>query len=81
MCAGAGGQALGFELAGFEHAAVIEIDEEACKTLRFNRPQWNVIRQDLNYFDPSPYSRVDVVAGGPTLSSFLQGGKAVGVSR
>ena len=57
---------------------MIEIDEEACKTLRFNRPQWNVIRQDLNYFDPSPYSRVDVVAGGLPCPPFSKAGKQLG---
>ena len=38
LCAGAGGQALGLERAGFEHVALIEIDAAACQTLRYNRP-------------------------------------------
>jgi DNA (cytosine-5)-methyltransferase 1 len=47
VCAGAGGQALGLEQAGFEHLACVEFDAEACKTLRANRPEWNVIHDDL----------------------------------
>jgi site-specific DNA-cytosine methylase len=43
LCAGAGGQALGLEKAGFQHYELIEIDHNACNTLRFNRPHWNVI--------------------------------------
>ena len=78
MCAGAGGQALGFEEAGFEHSALVEIDEEACKTLRFNRPQWNVIRADLNEFDARPFSSVDVVAGGLPCPPFSKAGKQLG---
>ncbi|MGH3301681.1 MAG: DNA cytosine methyltransferase [Streptosporangiaceae bacterium] len=36
-CAGAGGQALGLEQAGFRHAASVELDAYACATLRANR--------------------------------------------
>ncbi len=37
--AGAGGQGLGLEQAGFAHVAAVEIDPHACETLRLNRPQ------------------------------------------
>src|ERR1017187_5168065 len=47
LCAGGGGQALGYEQAGIDHAGLIELDKHACATLRLNRPQWNVIEHDL----------------------------------
>ena len=40
LCAGAGGQALGLEDAGFEPLALVEIDKNACNTLKTNRPEW-----------------------------------------
>ena len=40
---GCGGMDLGFEAAGFRHIAAFEINELFCKTLRRNRPNWNVV--------------------------------------
>jgi DNA (cytosine-5)-methyltransferase 1 len=78
LCAGAGGQALGFEDAGYKHVGLVELDEHACKTLRFNRPEWNVIREDLNDFNGSEYRGVDVVAAGLPCPPFSKAGKQLG---
>jgi len=78
VCAGAGGQALGLEMAGFEHVALVENDARCCETLRLNRPNWNVIEEDLNKFDGSPYKGVDLVAGGVPCPPFSHAGKQLG---
>ena len=78
LCAGAGGQSLGFEDAGYEHVGLVELDSHACKTLRFNRPSWNVIQEDLNDFDARPYSGVDVIAAGLPCPPFSKAGKQLG---
>ncbi len=78
LCAGAGGQALGLELAGFEHCALVEIDSHCCNTLRANRPQWNVVEQDLREFDGVPYKGVDLLAGGLPCPPFSKAGKQLG---
>lgn len=79
LCAGAGGQALGLEQAGIEHAGLIEIDHHACTTLRFNRPKWNVIEQDLATFrDASSFRGVDLVSGGLPCPPFSKAGKQLG---
>jgi DNA (cytosine-5)-methyltransferase 1 len=78
MCAGAGGQALGLEMAGFEHASLVEIDGDACVTLRINRPDWRVFRQDLNDFDGRPYRGVELLAGGLPCPPFSRAGKQLG---
>jgi DNA (cytosine-5)-methyltransferase 1 len=80
LCAGAGGQALGFEDAGFEHVGLVELDSYACKTLLFNRPGWNVIQEDLNDFDARPYSGVDVIAAGLPCPPFSKAGKQLGAN-
>ena len=49
ICAGAGGQALGLEQAGFHHLALLELDRHACATLRTNRPYWNTIQDDVTH--------------------------------
>ena len=80
LCAGAGGQAIGLEHAGFEHASLIELDKHACATLRLNRPAWNVIEADLNTFDGSPYKGVDMISGGLPCPPFSVAGKQLGKS-
>ena len=47
LCTGGGGEALGIEQAGFATAGAVEIDPVACRTLRHNRPDWQVIEADL----------------------------------
>lgn len=81
LCAGGGGQALGLERAGFGHLALVEIDDWSRRTLRQNRPHWNVVegpQADLTYFDPRPYSGVDLVAGGVPCPPFSVAGKQLG---
>jgi len=78
LCAGAGGQALGLERAGFDHVALVEIDHHACNTLRLNRPSWNVIEQDIKKFDSSPYRGVDLLAAGLPCPPFSVAGKQLG---
>lgn len=80
ICAGAGGQALGLERAGFNHVALVEIDRHCCNTLQLNRPQWNVRQADLNTFNGIPYKGVDLVAGGVPCPPFSKAGKQLGSS-
>ena len=51
ICAGAGGQALGLEMAGFDHLALVEYEKDYCDCLKKNRPQWNVKCMDVRQFD------------------------------
>lgn len=78
LCAGAGGQALGLEMAGFDHSFVVEIDKDACNTLRFNRPSWAVIEQDLKLFSAKGLGKIDLVAGGVPCPPFSIAGKQLG---
>lgn len=78
VCSGAGGQALGLEQAGFEHLALVEIDSHACNTLRFNRPSWNVIEDDIKNFSAHEYDGVDLLAAGVPCPPFSVAGKQLG---
>ena len=80
LCAGAGGQALGFEGAGFEHVALIDNDPHACATLRTNRPYWNVIEADLRRIDTRYWKGVDVVAAGLPCPPFSVAGRQLGAN-
>ena len=73
-----GGQALGLEMAGFDHSALIELEPAACATLRLNRPEWNVVEGDLRQFDSRHYQGIDLVAGGVPCPPFSKAGKQLG---
>lgn len=78
ICAGAGGQSYGLEIGGLEHVAAIEVDPDACKTLRVNRPSWHVIQQDVREVDGRQFRGVDVLAGGVPCPPFSIAGKQLG---
>ena len=83
VCAGAGGQSLGLERAGFEHELCIELDPNACATLRHNRPHWKVAQGDVaspDTWDPAAYARIDLLAGGVPCPPFTVAGRQLGAT-
>ncbi|HWG58262.1 MAG TPA: DNA cytosine methyltransferase [Candidatus Acidoferrales bacterium] len=78
ICAGAGGQAKGLEAAGFDLVAAIEIDRQACNTLRQNRPSWRVIEASVAEIDGTDFRGVDLFAGGVPCPPFSIAGKQRG---
>ena len=81
LFAGAGGLALGLEKAGLKCVALNEIDKWACKTLRNNRPNWNVLEGDIKNFSFTEFQdRIDVVTGGFPCQAFSYAGKKLGLN-
>lgn len=80
ICAGAGGQALGVEQAGFDHRILIENDRWACETLRANRPKWKVEEQDVRLVDGTTFGSVDLLAGGVPCPPFSVAGRQLGAA-
>lgn len=86
LFSGVGGLALGVSLAGFNHEAVIELEDECCQTIRTNQKnkhktvlQWPLYQSDVRQFDfailsPEP----DLLTGGPPCQPFSLGGKCKG---
>ena len=83
LFSGAGGLALGLAQAGFHHELLIEWNQHACRTLRYNQQAnfypvntWNVVETDAQNFDFSTVQNpIDLVAGGPPCQPFSLGGK------
>jgi DNA (cytosine-5)-methyltransferase 1 len=83
ICAGAGGQSLGLELAGLEHDLSVELDPNAAATLRHNRPHWKVAVGDVanpDVWAPADYTGVDLLAGGVPCPPFTIAGKQLGAT-
>lgn len=78
LCAGGGGQALGLEAAGFACAAVVEIEPEFCATLRKNRPNWEVINEDIRKLECSQFNNIDLLSAGVPCPPFSIAGKQLG---
>lgn len=79
LFAGAGGLALGLEEAGFQHILLNEVDLDASNTLRANRPEWNVVCQDVHTLSFEAYKgEVDLVSGGFPCQAFSYAGKKGG---
>lgn len=87
LFAGAGGLALGLERAGFHSIGLIELDPHAAATLRRNRPQWNVINDDianisdldLCAFFGLTKGSLDLLSGGAPCQSFSYAGNRLGL--
>lgn len=76
---GAGGLALGLEQAGIKTVLLVEIDKFCCETLRQNRPEWNIINDDIKNVDFTMYKgKVDIVTGGSPCQAFSYSGKKLG---
>jgi DNA (cytosine-5)-methyltransferase 1 len=86
LFAGAGGLAIGMANAGFQHAAVVEWDHDACETFRENQRHhalavegWPVHEGDARLFDFGTLNRdISVISGGPPCQPFSMGGKHQG---
>jgi len=80
LFAGAGGLAIGMEKAGLKCVALNEIDKWACKTLRANRPNWNILEGDIKSFDFRKFEhKADIVTGGFPCQAFSYAGKKLGL--
>ncbi len=75
LFSGAGGLARGLENCGFEHLAFVELNKDACATLRQNFNKSKVHNIDVKDFDFSRLKNIDLVAGGPPCQPFSLGGK------
>lgn len=85
LFAGAGGMSLGFEQAGFDVAAAVEIDPVHCAVHKFNFPQTAVIPRSVAELSGADIRqaagigdrKVDCVFGGPPCQGFSLIGQRV----
>ena len=87
LFSGAGGLDIGFEKAGFEIAIAIEKDPACCNTLKKNKPNLNVVNEDVSLLSGKDIldlagleiGEAALVIGGPPCQSFSLAGKREGL--
>ncbi|MDP3093144.1 MAG: DNA (cytosine-5-)-methyltransferase [bacterium] len=79
LFAGAGGTALGFHNAGLGHVMLNDFDSDSTKTLKENKPNWNVIKEDIKKIDFKKFKgKTEIVEGGFPCQAFSYAGKRLG---
>ena len=79
---GAGGLAIGLEQAGFRHRTLVELNDDACHTIRLNirnskkYSHWRLLQTDARKLDYREVAEgCTFIAGGPPCQPFSLGGK------
>lgn len=79
LFAGCGGNAIAYDNVGFKTLMLNENNKDACMTLRTNKPDWNVVEDDIHNVSFKEYEgKVDVVAYSPPCQAFSIAGKQMG---
>lgn len=80
LFSGLGGLDYGFEAAGYETCLALDFDDDACRTLRHNRPRWTVIERPIEQVSSEALLSaagthdIDVVIGGPPCQPYSKSG-------
>ncbi|MDQ8727390.1 DNA cytosine methyltransferase [Bradyrhizobium sp. LHD-71] len=75
---GVGGLDFGFEAAGFDTVAAVELDAASCRAVRLNRPKWGLMEGDIHDITSERIlataglepGEADVLIGGPPCQPF-----------